>query len=136
MRPSLQCHAVSMNSSDFTTPCITLVLDAPGAMGSLTIYCSSLDKMGIAYPPAESIAAVDPAAVETLRPLERQFTKGEQDWPSFLILKENRETVAGHGCAIKTSLRAYADSSSELTEIDILDNSDGAVRSSRMLSNI
>lgn len=33
--------------------------------------------MGIVNPPAESIAAVDPAAVETLRPLDRQCTKGE-----------------------------------------------------------
>lgn len=41
--------------------------------------------MGIGNPPADSIAAVDPAAVEILRPLDRQFNKGEHDC-SFLIL--------------------------------------------------
>ena len=46
--------------------------------------------MGIANPPAESIAAVDPAAVETLRPLDLQWTKGEQGWPSLLILSINK----------------------------------------------
>lgn len=33
--------------------------------------------MGIGNPPAESIAAVEPAAVETLRPLDLQLTGGE-----------------------------------------------------------
>ena len=42
--------------------------------------------MGIGNPPAESIAAVEPAAVETLRPLDRQFTKEENGWFSFFIL--------------------------------------------------
>lgn len=81
--------------------------------------------MGIWYPPAESIAAVEPAAVETLRPLDRQFTTGEHEWPFLLILNENRETAAGHECASSTSLRAYVDSSAEFTQIDILDSSDG-----------
>lgn len=116
--------------------------------------------MGIGNPPAESIAAVEPAAVETLRPLDRQFTKGEKDWSSLLILQikffshyfgiihhtniwkhilsyvcniwdpylnENRDSAAGHGCAIKISLRAYVDSSSEFTHIDILVNLEGAL---------
>lgn len=43
--------------------------------------------MGIGKPPAESIAAVDPAAVDTLRPLDREFTKGEHGWSSLLILQ-------------------------------------------------
>lgn len=38
-------------------------------------------------------------------------------------LNENRETVAGLGCEINKSLRAYVDSSWEFTVIDILDNS-------------
>lgn len=33
--------------------------------------------MGIGNPPAERIAAVEPAAVETLRPLDLQLTSGE-----------------------------------------------------------
>jgi hypothetical protein len=140
-------------------PCIKLEA-APGEMGSLTIYWRSRDKMGIGNPPAESIAAVEPAAVETLRPLDRQFTKGEKDWLSLLILQikvfshyfgiihhtniwkhilsyvcniwdpylnENRESAAGHGCAIKISLRAYVDSCSEFTHIDILVNLEGAL---------
>ncbi|MFS7921621.1 hypothetical protein Hanom_Chr03g00239141 [Helianthus anomalus] len=55
-------------------------------MGSLTMYWRSLDKTGIWYPPADSIAAVDPVAVEILRPLDLQLTRGELDSPSFLIL--------------------------------------------------
>lgn len=43
--------------------------------------------MGIGNPPAESIAAVEPEAVETLRPLDRQFTKGENGRFSLLILQ-------------------------------------------------
>lgn len=120
--------------------------------------------MDIANPPADSMAAVDPAAVETLRPLDRQWTKGEQAWSSILILstnriqcenrlptfnissyilmlhgkpylKENRETVAGHGCATKASLRAYAGRNCEFTHIDILDKLEGVLRSSRMSSS-
>ena len=59
---------------------------APGEIGFLTGYWRSRDKIGIANPPAESMAAVDPAAVETLRPLDRQFTNGEHVWSFFLIL--------------------------------------------------
>lgn len=84
-----------MDSSDFTTPCIRLELASPGRMGSLTIYWRSLDKIGIANPPADKIAAVDPAAVETLRPLDRQFTKGEQGWIPFLILP-TKEQMTEH----------------------------------------
>lgn len=42
--------------------------------------------MGIVDPPAECIAAVDPAAVETLRPLDLQCSREEGGPPSFLIL--------------------------------------------------
>lgn len=40
--------------------------------------------MGIANPPADSIAAVDPAAVETLKPLDLQCTNEEEGF-SFLL---------------------------------------------------
>lgn len=40
------------------------------------------------WPPAESIAAVDPAAVETLRPLDRQLTKCELASLLLLILND------------------------------------------------
>ncbi|PKA65342.1 hypothetical protein AXF42_Ash005675 [Apostasia shenzhenica] len=50
---------------------------ALGEMGSLTMYWSSLLAIGMGNPPAESMAAVDPAAVHTLRPLDRQLTKEE-----------------------------------------------------------
>ena len=46
--------------------------------------------MGIRKPPADSIAAVDPAAVDTLKPLDRQLVRGELSFPSFLILKERK----------------------------------------------
>ena len=46
--------------------------------------------MGIRKPPADSIAAVDPAAVDTLKPLDRQLVRGELAFPSFLILKERK----------------------------------------------
>lgn len=49
--------------------------------------------MGIVNPPAESIAAVDPAAVETLSPLDLQFIK-EEDVPLFLILISNNTRVS------------------------------------------
>lgn len=122
--------------------------------------------MGITNPPAESIAADEPAAVETLRPLDRQFTNGEHGMPSLLILptfsmrliickiqhlvykwgsathfykeipylNENRETMAGQGCAIKMSLRAKVGRDFEFTRINILDKFDGTVLPSRMLS--
>lgn len=48
-----------------------------GAIGSLTMYCRSRDNICIACPPAECIAAVEPAAVETLRPLDLQLIRGE-----------------------------------------------------------
>lgn len=72
--------------SDLINPCIKLEA-APGEMGSLTMYWRSWSKMGIGKPPAESIAAVEPAAVETLRPLDRQFTKGESGSTSLIILQ-------------------------------------------------
>ena len=59
---------------------------APGKIGSLTGYWRSRDKIGIANPPAESIADVDPTTAEILRPFDRQFTNGEHVWSSFLIL--------------------------------------------------
>lgn len=90
MTPSLENHVKSMDSSDFINPCIKLEA-APGEIGSLTMYCSSRDKMGIGNPPAESIAAVDPAAAETLKPLDRQCTKGDMDRSFFLILQVMRE---------------------------------------------
>jgi len=43
------------------------------------MYWRSRDKMGIGNPPAECIAAVEPAAVETLRPLDLQLIGGEHD---------------------------------------------------------
>lgn len=45
------------------------------------------------WPPAESIAAVDPAAVETLRPLDRQLTKCELASLLLLILND-RENIS------------------------------------------
>jgi len=39
-------------------------------------------------PPAESMAAVDPAAVETLKPLDRQLTKELHDWLLSLSLPQ------------------------------------------------
>lgn len=71
---------------DLINPCTKLEV-SPGEMGSLTINWRSSDNMGIGKPPAESIAAVDPAAVDTLRPLDREFTKGEHGWSSLLILQ-------------------------------------------------
>lgn len=50
--------------------------------------------MGIVNPPAESIAAVDPAAVETLNPLDLQFSKEVRDAPSFLILISNYTRIS------------------------------------------
>lgn len=86
MTPFLQNHVASMDCWDLINPCIKL--DAtPGEMGSLTMYWRSWDNMGIGNPPAESIAAVDPAAVETLRPLDRECTKGVHGWSSPLILQ-------------------------------------------------
>lgn len=87
--PSVESHLMSIDSLDFTTPCMTLEL-APGDIGSLTMYWRSLDKMGIANPPAESIAAVDPAAVDTLRPLDLLFTNEEHCLPSLQILSTER----------------------------------------------
>lgn len=46
-------------------------------IGSLTMYCRSLLVMGIGNPPADSMAAVDPAAVQIRRPLDRQFIRDE-----------------------------------------------------------
>lgn len=125
--------------------------------------------MGIANPPADCIAAVDPAAVDTLRPLDLLCANGEQYSPCFWILstekktdwlfwfpkewklqkyaifdtqminaylKDNLETVAGHGCATNTSLRAKVGNCSALILIDILATSEGWVRFSRMASNI
>ena len=42
-------------------------------------------------------------------------------------LNENRETVAGHGCAIRMSLRAYVDRTFEFTDTDILDKLEGTL---------
>ena len=53
-----------------------------------------------------------------------------------IYLNENLETVAGHGCAIKTSLRGKIESCLELTFMDILATSEGTARFSRMSSNI
>lgn len=39
------------------------------------MYCRSLLVMGIGNPPADNMAAVDPAAVQTRRPLDRQFIR-------------------------------------------------------------
>lgn len=61
-------------------------------MGSLTIYWSSFDKIGITDPPAESIAAVDPAAVETLRPLDLECSKEEKGFPFCVILLRKEYT--------------------------------------------
>lgn len=86
MIPFVQNHVASMDWWHLINPCIKLEA-APDEMGSLTMYWRSCDNMGIGNPPAESIAAVAPAAVETLRPLDRQFTKGEHGWPLLLILQ-------------------------------------------------
>lgn len=51
-------------------------------------------------------------------------------------LNENRESVAGHGCAIKISLRAYVEITCEFTSMEILLRSEGLIRSSMMLSSI
>lgn len=59
---------------------------ALGEMGSLTMYWSSLPDIGMGNPPAESMAAVEPAAVQILRPLDRQLSKDELFWFSLLIL--------------------------------------------------
>lgn len=86
MTPFLPNHVASMDWWDLINPCIKLEA-TPGEMGSLTIYWRSWDNMGIGNPPAESIAAVDPAAVETLRPLDRECAKGAHGWSSPLILQ-------------------------------------------------
>lgn len=66
----------------------------PGEMGSLTMNCRSRDNIGIMNPPADRIAAVEPAAVQTLRPLERQFTVFGRVSPSlFLILRTLYRTL-------------------------------------------
>lgn len=154
-------HAISMVWSDFTHPCITPELAPLGSMGSLTMYWRSFDNIGITKPPAESIAAVDPAAVETLKPLDRQFTNEPHDSPLPLSLRkrnkglyrlqnlklrdwtpesapylnENRDNVAGHECAIKRSFRACECNKCELTRMDILDIWDGLARLLRISSN-
>uniref|UniRef100_A0A0A9G5L7 NADHK n=1 Tax=Arundo donax TaxID=35708 RepID=A0A0A9G5L7_ARUDO len=56
------------------------------------------------------MAAVDPAAVETLRPLDLQLIKCKLSPLLFLFLKEKRETLAGHGCDTNISFRAYVGS--------------------------
>lgn len=61
-------------------------------MGSRTIYWRSLDKIGITDPPAESIAAVDPAAVETLKPLDRECSKDELGLALRVILLRKQFT--------------------------------------------
>lgn len=60
--------------------------------------------MGIGNPPADCIAAVEPVAVETLRPLDLQFTRGEHGWSPSLILQKcmlnwllYRELMNWHG---------------------------------------
>lgn len=131
-------------------------------MGSLTIYWRSPDRTGMANPPAESIAAVDPAAVETLRPLDLQFTNGEHanlslwilpiTWNQIMnnnnstrniqmssggipYLKENRETVAGQGWATRMSLRANVGRALEFTDTNSLDNMEETASPSRILSS-
>lgn len=84
--PFSENHLTSMDWSDLTIPCIRLEMAAPGEIGSLTIYWRSWDETGITNPPPESIAAVDPAAVETLIPLDRQFANRVHDSPSLWIL--------------------------------------------------
>lgn len=84
--PSFVYQSISINWFGFIVPCIKLNWDVSREMGSLTMYWRSLDKIGIGNPPADSIAADEPAAVETLRPLDLQCTRGKLDWPSFLIL--------------------------------------------------
>lgn len=83
--PSWQNHVTSIVSSDLMNPCIKGEV-GPIEIGSLTINWSSFDKMGIANPPAESIAAVDPAAVETLRPLDLVCTKEDIGFSFCMIL--------------------------------------------------
>lgn len=50
------------------------------------------------------MAAVDPAAVEILRPLDRQFTNGEHVWSSPLILPKHTKKILRH---IALCLNAY-----------------------------
>lgn len=110
--PSLQNHATSMDWCDLINPCIKLEV-FPGEMGSRTINWRSWDKIGIGKPPAESIAAVDPAAVETLRPLDREFTKGEHNSPSLLILKatiqEFKQLIKTNACKLNKQVKYMAD---------------------------
>lgn len=90
--PSLQNQMAPIDWPGFTNPCIREE-EASKEIGSLTIYWRSRDRIGTLTPPAESIAAVDPAAVETRRPLDRQFTSGVQDWPSCLSLPGRGKTI-------------------------------------------
>lgn len=95
--PSLQNQEISIVSYDCTNPCVKF---EPAAMGSLTKYCSSLEKMGIVNPPAECIAAVDPAPVDTLRPLDLEWSRGEGS-PSFLILYSRNTNHTQFVCLLK-----------------------------------
>jgi hypothetical protein len=124
-----------MNWSGLKVECINEAVE-PGDIGSLTMNCRSRDNIGITNPPADCIAAVEPAAVQILRPLERQFTVFGLLAPSlFLILKENLETAAGHGCAIKMSLSACERRVSEFNFNDILDTFAGTTLPNKMSSS-
>lgn len=57
-------------------------------------------------PPADSMAAVDPVAVATLRPLDLQLINCELSPVLFLFLNEKRDTLAGQGCDTNISFRA------------------------------
>lgn len=113
-------------------------------------------------PPAESMAAVDPAAVQTLKPLDRLLTKCELLPHLLLILNimkikfssgnnlentrlclleersyrnENRDTDAGQGCDTKISLRANVGMRLPFRFTDILESSVGCFRPSRISSS-
>jgi len=85
--PLLQVHVATNVWSCLINPCIRSEA-APGEIGSLVMYCRSRDKIGIGNPPAECIAAVEPAAVETRRPLDLQLTRGEHGVSPSLILQK------------------------------------------------
>nr|GEU94938.1 NADH kinase [Tanacetum cinerariifolium] len=71
--------SVKVNSMPLSIYALNDILIADPCPASASRFSfRSVDKMGIWKPPADSIAAVDPAAVDTLKPLDRQLVRGRK----------------------------------------------------------